>query len=53
MSARSTTSSEAIVELLKSVTEEIPGELDKYCQSSTLRMLREASKQSEEVVEIP
>ncbi|VDK21315.1 unnamed protein product [Taenia asiatica] len=49
MSARSTASTESVIELVKAVLGEVPAELKAYCQPSTMRLLRDATKQSEEV----
>lgn len=39
---------ETVIELVKAALEEAPAELKAYCQSSTMRLLRDATKQSEE-----
>ncbi|KAL5971905.1 hypothetical protein TSMEX_000296 [Taenia solium] len=49
MSARSTASTESVIELVKAALGEVPAELKAYCQPSTMRLLRDATKQSEEV----
>nr|CDS33356.2 hypothetical transcript [Hymenolepis microstoma] len=49
MSARSSASSEAVVELLKAAMEESPADLKSFCQPSTLRILSEATKNCEEI----
>ncbi|CDS41971.1 conserved hypothetical protein [Echinococcus multilocularis] len=49
MSARSIKSTETIVDLVKAALEEAPAELKEYCQPSTLRLLRDATKQSLEI----
>ncbi|KAL5111026.1 hypothetical protein TcWFU_010205 [Taenia crassiceps] len=49
MSARSTASTETVIELVKAALEEAPAELKTYCQPSTMRLLRDATKQSKEI----
>ncbi|VDL59307.1 unnamed protein product [Hymenolepis diminuta] len=42
-------SSEVVIKLLKAAMEESPADLKSYCQSSTLRILSEATKNCEEI----